>query len=79
MLSHDSFIASDSLPTLDLIFENHVSIVLIRPVSPVGQAWLDENVGDENTLTFGDAVVCEPRCVQAIVLGAQSDGLAVQA
>ena len=61
----------------DLIFENHFSLFLIRPVSPTGQFWLDENVGDENTLTFGDAIVCEPRYVEAIFLGAQSDGLAV--
>ena len=78
MSSHsDSFVASGNSPTFDLVFENHFSIFLIRPVSPAGQAWLDENVGDENTLTFGDAVVCEPRYVEAIFFGAQSDGLAV--
>ncbi len=79
MSSHnDSFVASGSSPT-DLIFENHGSLFLIRPVSPAGQSWLDENVGDENTLTFGGAIVCEPRYVEAIVLGAQSGGLAVSA
>src|SRR6266478_1207848 len=67
---------SGTSPT-DLVFENHFSVFLIRPVSPAGQSWLDENVGDENTLTFGGAVVCEPRYVEAIVLGAQSDGLVV--
>ncbi len=61
----------------DLLFENHGSIFLIRPVSPVGQQWLDEHVGDENTQTFGNAVVCEPRYVAAIFHGAQNDGLAV--
>ncbi len=69
---------SGSSPTFDLVFENHFSLFLIRPVSPAGQSWLDENVGDENTLTFGGAVVCEPRYVEAIVLGAQSDGLVVR-
>src|SRR5882762_7195753 len=53
---------SGTSPT-DLIFENHFSLFLIRPVSPAGQSWLDENVGDENTLIFGGAVVCEPRYV----------------
>jgi hypothetical protein len=74
----DSFVASGNSPK-DLIFENHGSLFLIRPVSPTGQSWLDENVGDENTLTFGGAIVCEPRYVEAIFLGAQSDGLAVSA
>lgn len=62
----------------DLLFENHFSLFLIRPVSKLGQQWLDENVG-ENTLTFGEAVVCEPRYVEGIFLGAQSDGLVVSA
>lgn len=70
--------ASESA-SADLLFENHGSLFLIRPVSQSGQLWLDENVGDENTLTFGGAVVCEPRFVEAIYFGAQSAGLAVSA
>ena len=35
--------------------------------------------GDENTLTFGGAIVCEPRYVESIYLGARSDGLAASA
>ncbi|PYX69051.1 MAG: hypothetical protein DMG78_23200 [Acidobacteria bacterium] len=87
MSSHnDSFAASGSsptgetppsasAPTCDLIFENHLSLFLIRPVSQAGKTWLDENVGDENTLTFGGAVVCEPRYIENIFLGATADGL----
>jgi len=70
---------SGSSPARDLLFENHGSLFLIRPLSQSGQQWLDENVGDENTLTFGGAVVCEPRYVEAIYFGAKQDGLAVQA
>ena len=78
MSSHnDSFVASGSSPT-DLIFENHGSLFLIRPVSSAGQSWLDENVGDENTLTFGDAVVCEPRFAPDVYRGAIEAGLAVR-
>ena len=81
-MSSDAFQSSgsspQSAPSLDLIFENHFSLFLIRPVSPAGQSWLDENVGDENTQTFGGAVVCEPRYVEAIALGAIEAGLAVQ-
>jgi hypothetical protein len=90
MSSHnDSFVASGtspttenvssplSGPTCDLIFENHGSLFLIRPVSPAGQNWLDENVGDAETLTFGGAIVCEPRYVEAIIRGASAAGLVV--
>ncbi len=66
---------SGSSPARDLLFENHGSLFLIRPLSQSGQQWLDENVGDENTLTFGGAVVCEPRYVEAIYFGAKQDGL----
>ena len=86
----DSYSTSGSSPTktgkkanrntssVDLIFENHFSIFLIRPVSDAGQAWLDENVGDENTQVFGNAIVCEPRYAPAIAEGAIQAGLAVQ-
>lgn len=69
---------SSQSTSLDLFFENHGSVCLIRAVSEVGQQWLDENVGDDDMLMFGDAIVCEPRYVAAILLGAQSDGLAVR-
>lgn len=75
----DAYCTSGNSPTktVDLVFENHFSIFLIRPVSPAGQSWLDENVGDSETLTFGGAVVCEPRYVEAIILGAIESGLEV--
>jgi hypothetical protein len=63
---------------IDLVFENHFSLFLIRPVSVTGQAWLDEYVGSENTLTFGGAVVCEPRYVEPIMKGAVEAGLEVR-
>ena len=70
---------SGSSPTLDLVFENHFSLFLIRPLSENGKQWLDENVGDETTLTFGGAVVCESRYVEPIYHGAVEAGLAVSA
>lgn len=60
---------------LDLVFGNHLSLFLIRPVSFTGQSWLDENVGNESTLTFGNAAVCEPRYVESILRGALEAGL----
>jgi hypothetical protein len=62
----------------DLVFENHFSLFLIRPASHLGQQWLDEYVGDENTLTFGRSVVCEPRFVETIMKGAVDAGLEVR-
>jgi hypothetical protein len=61
----------------DIKFENHGSIFLIRGISVAGQAWLDENVGDDETLFFGNAVVAEPRYVAAIAQGALDAGLVV--
>ena len=89
MSSHnDSFVASGTSPTsksvsppsapvCDLIFENHGSLFLIRPVSPAGQNFLDENVGDAETLTFGGPVTCEPRYVEPIYSGAIQAGLVI--
>jgi hypothetical protein len=63
----------------DLIIENHGSLFLLRPVSSLGQTWLDENVGDSETQTWCGAVVCEPRYVESIYFGAIQAGLAVSA
>jgi hypothetical protein len=65
-------------PLPDISVENHGSIFLLRPTSSVGQAWLQENVIGEETQIFGDAVVCEPRYVMDIVLGARGDGVVVR-
>jgi hypothetical protein len=64
--------------TSDIAFENHGSIVLIRGLSEVGQAWLDENVGDDETQYFGNAIAAEPRYVEPIMEGAIEAGLAVR-
>lgn len=64
--------------TVDISFENHFSIFLIRPLSKQGQQWLDENVGNEETQYLGNAVACEPRYVQPIYEGAVAAGLVVR-
>jgi hypothetical protein len=63
--------------TRDIAFENHGSIVLIRGLSEAGQSWLDENVGDDETQYFGNAIAAEPRYVEPIRQGALDAGLAV--
>lgn len=71
---------SESLlqPPPDISIENHGSIFLLQPISPAGQAWLQENVIGEETQIFGNAVVCEPRYVANIVFGARGEGLVVR-
>ena len=62
------------LKPVDLLFENHLSIFLIRPISAAGQTWLHENI-TEDAQTFGNSIVCEPRYVEAIFRGATADRL----
>jgi hypothetical protein len=65
-------------PSPDILIENHGSIFLLRPISSAGQTWLQENVIGEETQIFGNAVVCEPRYVMDIVLGARGEGIVVR-
>lgn len=58
----------------DLLFENHFSLFLIRPVSTAGKAWLYANIANDGQ-TLGEAIVCEPRYVENIFHGATADGL----
>ena len=61
---------------MDLQFETHGSIVLLRPVSKAAVEWIDEWIGDEAP-RWGGAVACEVRYAEAIWYGAQDDGLRV--
>ena len=76
MSSHDSFAASGSSPTVDFLCENHGSIFLLRPVSPASFDWIESHLPSDR-ITFGNAVVVEPRYVWAILVGLQDDGLVV--
>jgi hypothetical protein len=84
MSSHsDSFVASGSSPTEvdspiqpDFLVENHFSIFLLRPISPAALIWVEQHLPSDR-LTFGNAVVIEPRYVWAILVGLQEDGLVV--
>jgi hypothetical protein len=62
----------------DICFEDHGSIFLIRGLSEVGKAWLDKNVGDEDTQHWAGAIVCEPRYVADVARGAVEAGLVVR-
>ena len=83
----NAFTASGSSPTSavnlqpspDILIENYNSVFLLRPASPIGETWLQENVIGDETQLFGNAVACEPRYVSDIVFGARGDGLLVVA
>jgi hypothetical protein len=77
MSSHcDSFVASGTSPTVDFLCENHGSIFLLRPVSPASFDWIESHLPPDR-ITFGIAVAVDHRCIWAIQVGLQEDGLVV--
>jgi hypothetical protein len=79
MFSHsDAFLTSRSSPTQpDFFVENHGTIFLLQPLTPVANSWIQENL-PEDRLAFGGAVVVEHRYITDIVRGAMADGLEVR-
>jgi hypothetical protein len=64
--------------TPDILVENHGSVVLLRPATPTGRAWLEANCDRSGYQPFlGGTLLCEPRYVRDIVEGAIAAGLAV--
>jgi hypothetical protein len=61
----------------DLRVENHGSIFLLRPVSELGDSWINEHI-PEDAMHLGDAVAIEHRFIHDIVAGAIGDGLTVE-
>lgn len=63
---------------MDIRVDHHGSIAIIVPVSPAGQAWLDEHITDEEVQYWASGVVCEPRYVSHILDGMTADGLLIE-
>jgi hypothetical protein len=61
--------------TIDVKFMNHGSIVAIRPLTPQGRDWIDENVAVEGWEWLGGALCTEPRCAFDIYQAMKADGL----
>jgi hypothetical protein len=72
----DLFQTSGTSPTSDFICENHGTLFLLIPLNAPAKIWIQENLPPDR-ITFGNAVVIEPRYVWAILLGLQDDGLVV--
>ena len=64
---------------IDILVQNHGSIVLLRPSTPAGRAWLEANCDRSGYQPFGGGtLLCEPRYVAVIVAGARGAGLEVR-
>ena len=61
----------------DARVENHVSIMLVQPMTSEARDWISENVSDE-AMFYGSALVVEPRYIQTLVLGMIEAGLKVE-
>jgi hypothetical protein len=64
--------------TPDILVENHGSVVLLRPRTPLAAAWIEEHVQSEDWQWIYGALAVEPRFVQAVIQGAREDGLEVR-
>ena len=54
---------------------DHGTIVVLRPISDEGRAWLEDNVGEPEP---GGIYTCEPRMAQDILQAAARDLLSWQ-
>jgi hypothetical protein len=70
-------IQKPSRTELDFKLENRGSLFLLRPLNPVAQNWMSENlpVDEPETQFWGDAIVIEPGYLEPIVDGILADGL----
>ncbi len=59
---------------VDIRFENHGSLWLTWPQTPLAEEWIAEHT---DGMRFGDALVVEPRYVRDLVEGTRADGLRV--
>ena len=61
----------------DLRFEDHGSLLLLRPLTNAGGAWLLSTAPTE-VQYWGNALVVEPRFAAGVVQAAVADGLEVE-
>jgi hypothetical protein len=60
----------------DFRFDNHGSVCLLTPLTDAAEAWVSDNL-PESAMTFGSAVVIEPRYVGPILEGIDAEGLVI--
>ncbi len=73
----NAYATSGTSPTQpDFICENHDSVFLLRPISPVAFLWVHANLPAHRQM-FGNAVAIDHNCVWAILDGIPEAGLVV--
>jgi hypothetical protein len=61
---------------VDFLLENHGSIFLLKPQTPIATSWLEEHVGQDNGYQpYWPTCLVEHRYIADIVAGIQNDGL----
>lgn len=61
----------------DVLVQNYGSVVILQILTPEAEAWCDEHLPDDVVRWGRNGVVVEPRYVDDIVFGMESDGLTV--
>lgn len=70
---------SSTVSQVDFSLENYGSILLLRPLSDSGRAWVEEHIGRDNGFQpYWPTVVIEPRYVADVLEGINSDGMLVR-
>jgi hypothetical protein len=68
-----------TISRIDLLVENHGSILLLRPGTTRARVWLEAYCDRRGYQPFtGGTLLCEPRYVTDIVAGARQAGLEVR-
>lgn len=66
-----------STARFDVEVENHFSLFIFRPLTPVGEAWIEENVSREGFHPNWPTLVVEHRYAANLADGMSRDGLSV--
>lgn len=62
----------------DIQINNRGSILIFVPRTETGMEWMHDNI-DPGAMRWAGGIVVEPRYAADIVIGAQADGLRVEA
>jgi hypothetical protein len=65
-------------PTFDVAVENHGSIFFFRPLSPLAEQWIEDNVSSEGFHPNWPSLVVEHRYAFDLAQGMQQAGLVVR-
>ena len=61
----------------DFVITDHGTIVLLTPLTPAAEEWVDQHIGDDAQLWGSNSIVVEPRYIADIVEGIRNDGLGI--